>query len=267
MTSVTNHSFVVCAYGDSPYLGECIASLKQQTYSSEILLYTSTPSRYIEDLCKQYHIPYYTATGGSIGKDWNAALSFVTTPYVTIAHQDDYYEPDYAQKIMVKMSPKTLIAYSDYYEFKNNQKVTVNTNLKIKRLMLGTLAVFPSWKWWRRRVLSLGNPISCPAVTYNLEKLSDFQFDPEMKVSIDWFAWAEIAKKKGRFDYVPEQLMFHRIHEDSETSNTIKDNTRTKEDLFMYEQFWPKPIAKWISNYYEKSQQSNTTDTKEGKFF
>ncbi|MGC4388341.1 glycosyltransferase family 2 protein, partial [Streptococcus suis] len=83
-----------------------------------------------------------------------------------------------------------------YYEFKNNQKVTVNTNLKIKRLMLGTLAVFPSWKWWRRRVLSLGNPISCPAVTYNLEKLSDFQFDPEMKVSIDWFAWAEIAKKK-----------------------------------------------------------------------
>ena len=33
--------------------------------------------------------------------------------------------------------------------------------------------------------------------------------------------------------------MCHRIHEESETSKTIADNTRSKEDLYMYQLFWP----------------------------
>lgn len=257
---MTNHTFVICAYGDSPYLEACITSLKNQTTSSALILYTSTLSDYIKDICKQHDLPIYTGVGGSIGKDWNNALSFVKTKYATIAHQDDYYEPDYAEKVLEKIVPETLIAYSDYYELKNDSKIMTNTNLKIKRVMLKTLSIFPSWIWWRRRVLSFGNPISCPAVTYNLEKLSDFRFDPEMKVSIDWFAWAEISRYKGRFDYVEEKLMCHRIHEDSETSNTIKDKTRTAEDLFMYEQFWPKSVARWINKFYENSQKSNADE-------
>lgn len=252
-----NHTFVICAYGDSKYLEECIISLKNQTRASQIVLYTSTPSEYILDMCSQHNIPIYHSNGGSIGKDWNNALSFVKTKYVTIAHQDDVYEPTYLEKVIEKIDDNTLIAFSDYYEYKNGQKIYTNTNLKIKRILLNILSIFPSVKWWRNRVLSIGNPICCPAVTYNLTKLYGFQFNQNLKVSIDWYAWYCISKYSGRFDYIPEMLMFHRIHQESETSNTIQDKTRSHEDLFMYSLFWPKFIAKFLMKFYEKSQESN----------
>ncbi len=70
-----NHTFVICAYGDSKYLEECIHSLKQQTLQSQLILYTSTPSEYIEQICQKNAIVMHTAQGGGIGKDWNLALS------------------------------------------------------------------------------------------------------------------------------------------------------------------------------------------------
>lgn len=252
-----HHTFVICAYGDSPYLEQCIVSLKEQVIESEIILYTSTPSSYIEKLCLLHHIPIYTGEGGSIGKDWNLALSFVTTPYATIAHQDDIYLPDYCEKIMSQMTGETLIAYSDYQEVKDGQVIPLTANLKIKQLMLRTMAIFPKWKFWRNRVLAFGNPISCPAVTYNLKKLNDFKFNEEMKVSLDWFAWYQIAQKNGRFTFVDKSLMCHRIHEESETTSSIENNIRTKEDYEMYLLFWPKFIAEFLMNYYVKSQETN----------
>ena len=36
------HTFAICAYGDSPYLTECLDSLLRQTVKSTILLATST---------------------------------------------------------------------------------------------------------------------------------------------------------------------------------------------------------------------------------
>ena len=38
-----------------------------------------------------------------LARDWNNALSFVETKFATIAHQDDYYEPEYAEKVLSKM--------------------------------------------------------------------------------------------------------------------------------------------------------------------
>ncbi|MFM0794454.1 glycosyltransferase [Streptococcus suis] len=252
-----NHTFVICAYGDSKYLEECIHSLKQQTLQSQLILYTSTPSEYIEQICQKNAIVMRTAQGGGIGKDWNLALSFVTTPYATIAHQDDIYLPDYCEKIMSQMTEETLIAYSDYQEVKEGVAIPLTSNLKIKQLMLRTMAMFPKWKFWRNRVLAFGNPISCPAVTYNLKKLNDFKFNEAMKVSLDWFAWYQIAQKNGSFTFVDESLMYHRIHEESETTNSIENNIRTKEDYEMYLLFWPKFIAKFLLSYYVKSQETN----------
>ena len=48
--SENNHTFVVCAYKESPYLGECIESLLQQTKKSRILISTSTPNASIQEI-------------------------------------------------------------------------------------------------------------------------------------------------------------------------------------------------------------------------
>ena len=48
------HVFAVCAYKDSPYLEQCIRSLKAQTVPSHIIICTSTPSSYIDRLAWKY---------------------------------------------------------------------------------------------------------------------------------------------------------------------------------------------------------------------
>ncbi|MGM0215614.1 glycosyltransferase family A protein [Enterococcus sp. AZ109] len=253
------HTFVICAYKKSLYLEDCILSLEAQTVSTNIILYTSTPSSFLDTIGRKYNIPIYTQTGGSIGKDWNNALSFVKTKYATIAHQDDVYDDTYVEKVIneFKKDSGCLIAYPDYSEWKNGEIIPKNVNLKIKHAMLATMNIFPRSKFWRKCILAFGNPISCPAVSYNLEILKDFKFNESMRVSLDWLAWYQINQYDGSFHFVDEQLMFHRIHEESETSNTISDNTRTNEDLLMYQKFWPKPIAHLLMRFYKKSQMTN----------
>ena len=51
------HTFAVCAYKESPYLGECIESLKKQEEKSHIFVITSTPNDWIREICEKYDVP------------------------------------------------------------------------------------------------------------------------------------------------------------------------------------------------------------------
>lgn len=257
------HTIAICAYGESSYLEDCILSIKKQSIQSEIYLYTSTPNDYIKSLGKKYNLPLYIGQRKSIGADWNQALSHCKTVYATIVHQDDIYDKTFTKKVLATFEkhPDSIIVYTDYHELKmsteGSHDIVSSQNLKIKRLMLNVLSIFPSSKWWRNRVISFGNPICCPSVSYNLTKLSDFKFDEEMKTSLDWFAWYTISNNNGRFSYIKEPLMHHRIHDESETTATISNNSRTKEDLQMYQMLWPSAVANLLIKFYKKSQNSN----------
>ena len=45
-----DHTFVICAYKESPYLEECILSLKQQVKKTKIIMVTSTPNELISSM-------------------------------------------------------------------------------------------------------------------------------------------------------------------------------------------------------------------------
>ena len=87
--------------------------------------------------------------------------------------------------------------------------------------------------------------------------MKGFKFDEKLKGNLDWIAWYQIGKMKGSFVYIDKTLMCHRIHEESETSKTISNNTRSQEDLETLELFWPKWMAKLLMRQYVKSQNSN----------
>lgn len=256
------HTFVICAYKESEYLEECIRSLKDQVVKSNIIMETSTPNEYISKLSEKYEIPLYINPNGGITQDWNFGLSKIETKYATIAHQDDIYEPEYSKKILeaFESSKKSLIAFSDYGEVRDGVKVTDTQMLNIKRLMLMPLRVraFKGSKFVRRRILSLGDPISCPAVSFNLERLERPIFKDGFRSCEDWEAWEMISRMEGDFLYVSEPLMYHRIHEESATTAIIQDNARVEENYIMYCKFWPKPIAKLINKFYTKSEDSNS---------
>lgn len=260
--SMKDHSFVICAYKESPYLEECLASLLAQSKKSNIILVTSTPCEYIEKIAEKYNLSYFINTGEKgIAEDWNFGISKVTTPLVTIAHQDDIYEPKYAEKMVeaVNRHDKTLIAFSDYGELRNGVKVDKNRLLKIKRFLLRGLRnpAKQSRESRKKGVLKLGSAICCPAVTINLDCVNKPVFKHQFRSNVDWQAWYNMTECDGAFSFYNEILMYHRIHEDSETSNIIADNKRGQEDYEMFCMFWPKWIAKIISRVYKQGEKSN----------
>ncbi len=262
MNSTSQHTFAICAYKESPYLEECIQSLKKQSLQSRIIMVTSTPNDFIAEMAEKYQIAYFVNQGeGGITQDWNFAYACAKTPYITIAHQDDVYERDYLKTAMgmLKTSKKPLIFFSDYFEVRDGKKVIKNRLLTIKRMMLLPLrlSVFQSSVWIRRRILSFGSPICCPSVTFAAKNLPKVVFQNGFRACEDWEAWEMISKYKGDFLYSKKSLMGHRIHEDSETSAIIGDNQRSGEEYKMFLKFWPPFIAKYLVRIYAKGQDSN----------
>lgn len=262
MFAASDHTFALCAYGDSPYLSECAASLRNQTSASRIILCTSTPNDSIDRVATDNGFELFVSgEAPGIGHDWNYAIACADTPLVTIAHQDDIYCSDYAAKMLetVNAHERPLIFFSDYGELRNGQKVDENELMKVKRALLRPFekpgradSVF-----WRRQILRFGSAISCPTVTFNKAAIDLPLFDETMKCDLDWQAWERLSREKGSFCYCPEILMYHRIHEDSETTHLIQDNTRSTEDLQMLKKFWPPFVAYAINAFYSRSQKSN----------
>lgn len=262
MYSSDDHTFALSAYKESPYLEECLRSLTNQEVVGHILVATATPNEYIRNLCESYAVPLFVNHNApGIASDWNYAISCANTPLVTIAHQDDIYGPLYVKRMieMVNSSKKPLLYFSNYGELRNENQVDDNLNLKIKRAMLFPLgtALLCGSRFVRRRLLSFGAAICCPSVTMVVGNLQLPVFSDELKCSLDWQAWERISLLEGDFLYDSSIMMCHRIHEESETTNLIHDKTRTREDLYMLEKFWPKPIARLLLGVYSLSQRSN----------
>ncbi len=263
--SPQDHTFAICAYGKSEYLEECIKSVVDQKVKTNVIICTSTPSEYIEDLSGKYNLPLYVnkekAFRSNIAEDWNYAISMAETPLITIAHQDDIYKEDYSREVIehLNMAFRPLIAFTDYSELRNGIEVSNIRNLNIKRIMLAPLRMRQLWGsiFVRRRILSLGSAICCPSVTYVKPNLPEQLFAPGYKVNLDWQAWERFSKIKGEYVFVNDILMSHRIHVESETSRNISDSNRTKEDYDMLCKFWPGWIAGIIEHWYKKAETQN----------
>lgn len=256
------HTFVICAYRESAFLEDAIKSVRHQSVKSNVIMVTSTSNFRIEELSKKYEIPLYINEGETgIAGDWNFGYNKANTELVTICHQDDIYEKHYVEQVLKRLNQSKcpLIAFSDYGELRNEKKIFDNTLLKIKRMMLLPLrfSYFENSVWVRRRILSLGCPICCPAVTFVKQRLPKVIFKQGFKSDVDWEAWEMISKLKGGFVYIKKPLVLHRIHADSATTEIIGDSLRSKEDYQMFCKFWPEWIAKQLVQIYKKSEKSN----------
>ena len=258
-----DHTFVLCAYKDSPYLEECVLSLLNQRVLSRVIISTSTPNAHIKSVSAKYGLPLFVNEGeASISHDWNCAVAHCKTPLVTIAHQDDIYLPDYSLRMLEMMNScdSPLIFFSNYGELRGNQAVDDSTLLAIKRYLLRDIrkaGCIDSIKR-KRALLSFGCSICCPSVTLNTGALPIPLFLDNMKSNLDWEAWERFSKMRGSFVYSDDILVRHRIHSGSETSVLIKDDTRSAEDLKMLSKFWPKPVACIINCAYSLAMRSNS---------
>ena len=260
---MNSHTFVVCAYKESPYLQDCLASLINQNMDSIIICTTSTPNDHVTSICNKFGVEVcVNSERKGLAADWNFAYNQAKTDYVTIAHQDDIYDPNFLKETMsyIYKSKKPLIAFTDYYEIRNSKKVMSNRLLRIKRILNFPWLFRLTWssRFIARRIFTFGNPICCPSVTFAKDNIIISPvFNESYKNSCDWYAWLAIRDLRGDFIYCPQKLMGHRIHANSETTATIASNVRSKEELQILRMLMPKFMAKVIHYFYRRGQKSN----------
>lgn len=260
-----HHTFVIPAYQESTYLEECIQSLLAQTVKSRIIITTSTPAGHSQQLAQKYGLEYHINPNQKAGlaADWNFALSKADTSLITIAHQDDVYEPGYTQAVTKQFTARSgdnvLIAFTNYMDVVDNRIRPSGLNAWVKNALL-----FPfkfsrsiSSNALKRLILLFGDPICCPSVTFNKAALGNFSFSADYLVALDWLAWYELSKREGAFVYINKKLVRHRIHPASETALQISNGIRRQEEERLLELMWGKPLARLIAPLYALGHKGN----------
>ena len=113
---------VICAYKECPYLEESIKSLVSQTVRPNVLISTSTPNDYIQNLADKYGIEVRVNHDGGQIKDYNFAMRQCMTPLGMLSHQDDLLDKHYIERCLEELNKakKPIIACTNYLEMHND---------------------------------------------------------------------------------------------------------------------------------------------------
>ncbi len=261
------HTFCVIFYQKSAFLRECLSSLTNQTVKSAVVICTSTPTNELLSVARDFGIEVKINPKTGKANDWNFAYNQAKTPYVTLAHHDDVYFPEYTERLLKKFAEHSdaLIGFSDYAEEftsdTNISRTKSNTlNLVVKRIILSIAFLHTSYihsNFLKKITLCFGDTISCPTVMFNKSYLKSFKFHSKLQINLDWEAWWELANREGGFIWIRRQDVLHRIHHESHTSVALAGNARQVEDLEMFRRIWPKPISTIIAMIYLLSYAGN----------
>jgi hypothetical protein len=251
-----SHEFVVLAYGDSPYLPDCLASVCRQS-GSRVTVTTPVLSPYISDMARSHCVPVQVSQGRrGIAADWNFALDCATADLVTLAHQDDLYYPDFAQqtRALFGVVPNASLCFTDYEEIDDRGNPLARGRvLRVKHILralaVGGREVVQS-RAGKRGLLAFGSVVPCPSVTLNRKVIQGFRFSEDYQINLDWDAWWRLHLLDHPFVFSRRVLMGHRLHREAETSRSKQDGRRREEDRRMFHRIWPAPIAGVLASLY-----------------
>lgn len=249
-------TFVVCAYQECEYLEEAIRSVMNQTVTGKVLISTSTPNNYIQEIADRYNIPVRINKNGGQIKDYNFAMAQPDTPLMMLMHQDEILVNTFLEKTLdgLNHAKDPIIAFTNYLEM-HNDKVDEkpSTMVRIKRMLLWP-SLIKSWQgtWIAKRGIQLlGNPINHPTVVCVRDKMPEPVFLEKYKASMDWDLWERLSREKGSFVYISDVLLYHRMNDQNQTAKLLKTtNARYEDEFEIFCRFWPKWIARLIMKFY-----------------
>lgn len=257
------HTFVICAYNESPFLEDCIKSLKRQRVKSYIKIATSTPNKYISNIAEKYNIEVFEnglkteCDISNIGRDWQFAYNIAKTDMVTIAHQDDYYLKDYVSDLLKykKKYPDMMLFTTSSITLKNNKLIPLGKVEIVKKLLRLPLRcnLLNHLKFIKKMAITFGNPIIAPSCTYDKRLCPKDLFLSKFKFVIDWECLLRLSALNGRFVLSEKPGICYRIHDGATTKKSILDNTRQEEESLMFEKLLPRSIAGLYKKLYKNA--------------
>ena len=97
-TAAAAHTFVVPAFGEPKWIDQCLESIRRRTSSSRVVMTTSTPNTLLSSIAERRRIPLIVnPVSRGVAADWNFALAQADTEWVSLAHQDDWYDAGYVE--------------------------------------------------------------------------------------------------------------------------------------------------------------------------
>jgi hypothetical protein len=249
-----SHAFVVMAYGDSPFLAGCLGGLRAQVRASPIMVATSTPSPFIDAAAAAAGAPVIVnPRREGIACDWNFALAASGARFVTLAHQDDTYDPAFTSATLAAFAGhEAVLCFTSYQEIDDagapiSSKVSKAKHL-IELITLGKSRVVRGARL--RAFLSFGNALPCSSVTFDKRRLADFAFSGDYAAVLDWDAWWRLMEAGTAFARAPARLVGRRHNLLTATATQLADGTRRREDMIMFQRIWPKPLGDLIALAY-----------------
>jgi hypothetical protein len=255
-----DHTFVVMAYGDSPFLPHCLASIAVQSRRSQAAITTSTPSDYIRGAGKRAGVSVIVnPERAGIAADWNFALRAADARQVTLAHQDDVYLPAFLARSLdlLEASENAVLAFTGYDEIDDHGARRRSPISFAKHALEGAIlgsAQAPTPKRLKS-FLSLGNPLPCSSVTFDRERLGDFAFSDAFRSNLDWDAWLRLLDGGARFVRTRERLVGRRHNQLTATATLTREGVRRAEDKAIFRRLWPRPLADLIAFAYRAGYQ------------
>lgn len=258
--SSQDHTFIVCAYKENPYLEKCVRSVVNQSVKSRVMISTSTPNEYIKSIARKYGLEMKVNKGkGDLADNFNFAYSCCDTRFVTLCHQDDFYSRHYLQEVgnALKDVKRPIIAFTDYAEVYNGAVRKSSLVLKVKRVMLLPLCLsgLQKSRFIRRRILGFGNPVCCPSIVFNRDLIKDPEFSSAYRSSVDYELLERISRMKGSFIYCRHRLVYHRLWDGTDTQSSITSGRRSMDERKVLERLWPGFIAGVVSKVYRIAQK------------
>ena len=213
-------SVVMCTYNGAAFIEEQLTSILAQTYPlQELLIFddgsTDETATLIRKYCDQYPVIQFHQNTTNIGFNANfeQALKAASCEVIAIADQDDYWHPEKIERMIAAWKDDTLLIYCDSFRFKGDIPTNATPN-PIYRRFEGNDA----------RKLFLYNTISGHAMLIR-KQLLDISLPFREGVIYDWWMGV-VAACNGGVSYLPESLVYQRVHEKNAT--IISDQAASK---------------------------------------
>ncbi len=255
-------TLVVCTYKECRYLEESIQAIVNQTVKPRILISTSTPNAYVQDIADRYGIRICVNPNGGQIRDYNFAMKQAETPLVMLAHQDEVLKSTFVEKSLeaLNRTKDPIISFTDYIEMHHDiVDEKQSSMIRIKKILLWPVKIrWFAGSWLGKRLtLCLGDPITHPSVICVADKMPEEAFREAYKAAMDWDLWERLSKVPGSFVYVNEILLHHRMNDENQTVVLLKaGNERYNNEYEIFRRFWIKPVAKLLMKFYSKAYQN-----------
>lgn len=186
-------SVIIPVYNTELYLGKCVQSVCNQTFSDlEIILVDDGSKQAAHDLCdelasKDTRIKVLHKTNGGLSSSRNAGIEVATGEYISFIDSDDYIAPDFYETLISSSSNDETLACSHIVRVDENDELSYRQDPHLNG------GIISMQEYVRELLLHIGDVSTCSKL-FPRHLIGKIRFD-ESKLNEDLLFMMEVATK------------------------------------------------------------------------